>query len=269
MSVLFITGAGRGIGAETARLAVARGHRVAIADIDADAARSMAGSLGENALAIELDVRDAAGWTRALDEAWARFDGVDVLVNNAAVVHSGLLHELALDVHRQIFEVNVLGLIAGIQAAVPRFLERGRGHIVTVASAQSFVPVPGEISYAATKHALRAISHGLALELRDTPLRFTIVYPPAVETPMLESLMDDDANAIAFADPPMPASVVAEAILKAVDRRPAEVFIPPFRGRLLRELGTRPAIMRRLLLSAEKRGRKRLAELRRQRRGGR
>jgi NAD(P)-dependent dehydrogenase (short-subunit alcohol dehydrogenase family) len=268
MRVLFITGAGGGIGAETARLAVGRGHRVVIADIDAEAARSVAGSLGEAALGIELDVRDAAGWTRALDEAWARFGGVDVLVNNAAVVQSGRLHELPLDVHRQVLEVNVLGVIAGIQGAVPRFLERGGGHIVTVASAQSFVPVPGEVSYAATKHALRAITHGLVFELRDTPLDFTIVYVPAVETPMLESLIDDDANAIAFADPPVPASVVAEAILNAVEHRPVEVFIPRFRGRLLRALSTRPKIMRRLLLSAEKRGRKRLVELRRQRRAG-
>jgi NADP-dependent 3-hydroxy acid dehydrogenase YdfG len=92
-SVFFITGAASGIGAATAELATSLGHRVAACDLNLEAASALARRLGENTLPIPLEVRESESWERALDAAWAWSGGVDVLVNNAGVIHTGWVRE--------------------------------------------------------------------------------------------------------------------------------------------------------------------------------
>src|SRR5690606_31764054 len=110
-AVFFVTGAARGIGAAFARLAVGRGRRVVLADVDETGAKTLAAELGERACAVALDVRDAAAWEEALDAAWARFGRVDVLVNNAGLLHPGTLLDHSDAELRQMLDVNVLGVI--------------------------------------------------------------------------------------------------------------------------------------------------------------
>jgi NAD(P)-dependent dehydrogenase (short-subunit alcohol dehydrogenase family) len=257
--VLFITGAARGIGAATAQDAVARGYRVALADIDGAAARALAVQLGGNALGLDLDVRDPAQWQRALDAAWAHFGTVDVLVNNAGVVHTGYVLDVPFERHRHTVEVNYLGNIAGVLAALPRFIAQGHGHLITICSLTAYMPFPSLASYAGTKHALRGFHHTLAWEYREQPLDFTIVYPPAVETPMLQQEAQDDSAAAAFGEPPISAGTMARHIVDAVARKPREVTVPAFQGWLLRAFGAFVWIMRIVLADLEKHGRKNLA----------
>jgi NAD(P)-dependent dehydrogenase (short-subunit alcohol dehydrogenase family) len=261
-TVLFITGAARGIGAATAREAVARGYRVAVADIDLAAAETLARNLGEAALPLALDVREPKQWQQALDQAWQRFGRVDVLVNNAGVVHTGYVLDVPLEHHRHTMEVNYLGNIAGVLAALPRFIVQGHGHLITVCSLTAYMPFPSLASYAGTKHALRGFHHTLAWEYRKQPLDFTIVYPPAVETPMLEQESRDDSAAAAFGEPPIAPEVMARAIVEAVRTRPREVTVPAFQGWLLRAFGAFVWIMRIVLADLEKHGKKNLAERR-------
>ena len=129
---LLITGAASGIGAATARLAAERGHRVILADINVEGARAVAEAIGENAVAAGLDITSEAQWDRVLDEAWARFGGLDVLVNNAAIVHAGRAENVSIAQHQRTLDVNFMGPARGMLKALPRFKKQGSCYLVSV-----------------------------------------------------------------------------------------------------------------------------------------
>ncbi len=257
-----LTGGASGIGAATAELLVARGHRVAVCDVNREATLNLCAKLGERAHPLYLDVRQYTEWERALNETWNELGGVDVLINNAGLVHTGLSHEVPLEKLSHMVDVNLVGVINGVHSAVPRFLEQGYGHVINTASLASFIPLPGTAVYAATKHAVRAFTHGCAIELGDTPVKFTLVCPGAVETPMLAKQVDDDAAALSFSDKPLAPQSVAQAILKAAEEQPREILVPPVRGNLLRLAGAFPGIVNRMFPAAQRRGRAELARRR-------
>ncbi|WP_298723709.1 SDR family oxidoreductase [uncultured Ferrovibrio sp.] len=236
--VVMITGAASGIGAATAKLAVAAGYRVVIADIDLDKAQATAKLLGPHTWPVKLDITLESDWEAALDRVWEVEGRLDVLINNAAIVHTGWARDLPLSAHRQTMETNCMGAINGMMTALPRLKAQGSGHLVTVASMVAFIPYPGLASYAAAKHALRAFHVALAIEERDSPVDFSLIYPGATETPMLEKEAKDDALALAFAGKPMMPEDVAAAILEALRTRPDEVYLPPERGPVVRKMGT-------------------------------
>ena len=266
-TVWLITGGASGVGAATATLAAGRGQRVAVADINLEGARAVCQRLGDGAVPVSLDVRDPTQWERTLDEVWQRFGRVDILVNNAGLVHIGFTIDLSIEKLRHMVEVNVLGVVNGVRTVVPRFLAQGGGHVINVGSLAGFVPMPGQALYAGTKHAVRAFTHGCALELRHTPVRFTLVCPAAIDTPMLRQQIGSDAATLSFADAALTAEQVADAVWRAAEEQPSEILLPKARGELLRLAGTFPAIVKRLIGGAEARGRKELAR-RRQREGG-
>jgi len=260
---IFITGAANGIGAATARAVAARGWRVAVADIDFDGALRRAAEIGERAVGVALDVRDAAQWESALDAAAIRFGRTDVLVNNAGIIQTGYFRDVDLEQHRRMIEVNYLGMITGMKAVLPRMKQQGRGHIVNVCSMTAFLPMTGMASYAGTKHAIRACHHGVAIEERDGPVTFSIVHPPATETAMLEQELRDDSAGLAFTDPSVKPEVVAAAIVRAIDEKPREVVMPALEGQVLRLFGAQPALTYRLIPRAEAKGRRNMLKRRR------
>lgn len=257
--IYLITGAASGIGAATARLAAAQGKTVVLADINAAGAQALAAEIGGNAVATRLDIRSQESWDTVLDDVWQRFGRLDVLVNNAAIVHTGYARDVALEKHEQTLTTNFLGPLIGTLAALSRFRRQGSGHIVTICSMTAFLPFPGLASYAAAKHALRAFHHAVAIEERDAPVDFTIIHPTSTETPMLEKEAEDDALALAFAGPSMTAEQVAAVIMKAIKAKTIEVFMPPERGRIVRAVGTNPRRLRELVEKNEVIGRERLA----------
>ncbi|MGH8160244.1 MAG: SDR family oxidoreductase [Rhodanobacter sp.] len=254
--VLLITGAASGIGAATARQAIKAGDKVAIADIDAAGAQALARELGERALAITLDVRSPDQWNACLDATWQHFGRLDVLINNAGIVHTGYTRDVTIEQHRRTVEINFMGPMYGMTLALPRFQDQGSGHLLTVCSMTSFLPMPGMASYAGTKHALRAFHHSLALEERHGPLHFTIIHPPSTETAMLEQELRDDSAVLAFTEKSVTADFVAQTILRAIETRPHEVVMPWAFGRFLRMFGANTSIMRRMIDGAEKKGRR-------------
>lgn len=235
--VVMITGAASGIGAAVAELAVAAGDHVVIADIDLRRAEATAEHLGNNAWALELDIKSEMEWNSALEKVYEREGRLDVLVNNAAIVHTGWARDLPVSAHIDTIETNCFGAITGMMSALPRFKEQGSGHLITVASMVAFLPYPGLASYAAAKHALRAFHVALAIEERESPVDFTLVYPGATETPMLEKESLDDTMALAFAGLPMTAMHVAANIVQAMETRPDEIYLPPERGDAVKALG--------------------------------
>ncbi|MDR3471006.1 MAG: SDR family NAD(P)-dependent oxidoreductase [Devosia sp.] len=256
--VLFVTGAASGIGAAIARRAVERGDRVVLADINLAGAKAVASGLGDAALAVQLDITDPSAWESALDAAWARFGRVDVLINNAAVVHVGRAENVALAQHQQTLNVNFMGPLTGMLAILPRFQAEGRGQFVTVCSMTAFLPFPGLASYAAAKHALRAFHHGFAIEQRNSPFAFSIIHPTSTETPMLEQEAASDEAPLCFSSTSVTADYVAGVVLQAMDRKTIEVFMPPDRAKTVRLLGTNPRRLKAMVDQGEAIGAERL-----------
>lgn len=214
---------------------------------------------------MQLDVRDPAAWERVLDETWEKLGGVDVLVNNAGLIHTGWVNEQPFDQFQHMIDVNFYGVVHGCRAAVPRMIAQGRGHIVNLGSLAAYTTLPGQTVYSASKHAVRAFNHGYALELRDTPITFTLICPAAVNTPMWQKQIHDDAAALSFADAILEPEQVAEAILRAATKRPREIMIPAFKGGSLKVFGNFPGFMARMLAMAEKTGRKKMQRMREER----
>jgi NAD(P)-dependent dehydrogenase (short-subunit alcohol dehydrogenase family) len=257
--VMLVTGGASGIGAAIAKLAVRQGDRVAIGDIDFEAAKALAAQLGEHALALDLNICSRESWREALDATCVRFGRLDILVNNAGVAHPGLTKDVSFEMHEQTLRVNALGPLLGAMVVVPYFRAQAAGHIVTVCSMTSFLTLPGLVSYAASKHALRAIHFGIALEERGSPIDFTIVHPGATETPMLEKEAEKNVVA-AFSRAPAQPEEIAATILKAIRGRKIEVCIPAARGRVVKAIGTNPRRLFEVVQRNEEIGAKMLAD---------
>jgi NAD(P)-dependent dehydrogenase (short-subunit alcohol dehydrogenase family) len=251
----FITGAASGIGAATAELLAGRGDHVVIADINVDAAENLAKRLGHETIALELDITSEAGWETALDETVARFGSLDVLINNAGIVETGYARDVSVARHQRTISTNFMGPLIGTLAALRRFRTQGHGHIVTVCSMTAFLPFPGLASYAASKHALRAFHHAVAIEERHNPIDFTIVHPTSTETPMLEQEAADESAAFAFVATSVSAAFVAETIVTAADNKTREVFMPPEGADDIIRLGVRPDKLLEIFDGAEQFGR--------------
>jgi NAD(P)-dependent dehydrogenase (short-subunit alcohol dehydrogenase family) len=244
--VIFLTGAASGIGAATAKQLIQQGDVVTLADINVEGAKSIAAELGERAHVAGLDITSSAAWDRALDATIERFGRLDVLINNAAIVITGNARDVSVDQHRRTHETNFIGPLTGILAALRRFSVQGHGHIVTICSMTSFVPSPGIASYGASKQALRAFHHAIALEERHQPIDFTIVHPTATETPMLEQEERDDSCGFAFVAEPVTADAVAATIVAAIRKKSIEVCMPPEQARTIQRLGTDARQLRKM-----------------------
>ncbi|SFI57998.1 Short-chain dehydrogenase [Caulobacter sp. UNC279MFTsu5.1] len=239
-----ITGAASGIGAAIAtKLAHAR-QNVMLADINAEGATALAQTLGERASAVALDIRDPAAWERAFDATIARFGSFDVLINNAGLVRTGLAKNVAIADHQLTMDTNVMGPVTGMVGAFKRFQKQGAGHLVTVCSMTSFMPFPGVAIYGASKHALRAFHHGMAIEERHSGIDFTIVHPTATETPMLELEAADPDAVMCFVAPSVSADTVADTVVKAIKRKAIEVCMPQAGSGRVKALGVDPKKLR-------------------------
>lgn len=255
---VLITGGASGIGKATALLMASQGWTVAIADIDKARAAMVAKTCGDPAFAVALDIRSEVQWSRVLDRIWKRFGRLDVLINNAAVVHTGYARDIPIRLHADTMDTNFIGPLTGMMTALPRFKKQGHGHLVTVASMTSFIPFPGLSTYAAAKHALRAFHLAVAFEERASGLDFTIVYPGATETPMLEKEARDDATKMAFAGNSVGPEVIADVIFQAIAKKKIEAYYPPERGKVVRRIGVNVKALREMVERNEILGAERL-----------
>ncbi|MGK8504197.1 SDR family NAD(P)-dependent oxidoreductase [Nocardia asiatica] len=215
---VLITGGGRGIGRATAASFAAKGARVVLADVDKPAADEAAAAIG--ARAFELDVRSRDQW----DEVVAAVGGVDVLVNNAGVMPAGAFLTEPDAVGRATLDINVWGLIHGMRAVAPGMIERGRGHIVNVASLAGKVPIPGLAVYNASKFAAVGLSAATRLEFAGQGVSVSCVLPSAVRTRLSSGLR------LGHGMPTVDPEDVAAAILRTCATRRAEVAVPSYLG---------------------------------------
>ena len=226
-----VTGASAGIGEATARALAAQGAKVAVAArrldrLDALTERITNG--GGDALPLECDVADAGQVSRvvqAVQEKWGR---VDILVSSAGVPVLGPILNADTDEWRRAFEVNVLGLMYAVHAALPAMKAQGGGHIVNISSTASRVAPAGMGVYAATKWAVNAFSESLRQEAAAYKVRVTVIEPGMVATDFAGSITHEPARQalearLASLKPLDPADIAA-AVVYAVTQ-PAHVSV--------------------------------------------
>lgn len=177
--VAIVTGAAQGTGAAIARLFVEEGARVALGDVKEEAGRAQAEALGPSARFVPLDVRRPESWQAAVRGTLEAFGGLDVLVNNAAILLIAPLSRTSREDFLRIVEVNQLGPFLGIQAVAGIMKARGGGSIVNVASSDGIKGMNGVVAYASSKWAVRGLTKSAAIELGKYGIRINAICPEA------------------------------------------------------------------------------------------
>src|SRR5437588_2388797 len=185
--VTLVTGAARGIGAATARLLVDEGGKVAIADVLDEEAGVLAKELGDDTVAVHLDVSSEADWTAAVELVESRFGRLDALVNNAAILRFGAIESTSLDDYLAVIRVNQVGTFLGIRAALPALRRAGGGSIVNMSSVDGMRGSPNQVAYNSSKFAVRGITKTAAVELGPDGIRVNSVHPGGIDTPMVRA----------------------------------------------------------------------------------
>ena len=171
------------------------GAWVALADINLDAAKSVARAIGNNAIAVRCDVTKKADIAAAVEETLTAFGGLDILVNNAGATHVNKpMLEIGEAEFDKIYAVNVKGIFLFCQAVVPHFRKPSGGVIINIGSTAAMRPRPGPSAYTGTKGAVHTLTKALAGELAEDHIRVCAIAPVATETPLLPSFLGPKAG---------------------------------------------------------------------------
>lgn len=193
-----ITGAGDGMGRAAARLFAAEGARVAVLDIDFEAAQRTVADIdgaGGAGFAVSADVSELDAVSRAVEEAVAVLGGLNVVYNNAGVwlPGDGSVTDVAPEVWRRTFAINVDGTYHVCRESIPRMIQTGGGSIINVASINAFRPEPVYDAYAATKGAIVALTRSIAQCYAPSGVRANALVPGTMETAMTRDMLRDNA----------------------------------------------------------------------------
>ena len=211
MSTVVITGGSRGIGRAAVERFAASGHRVYfLYEKNHQAAREVAQATG--AVPICCDVADGA----AVEQAFAQIPDVDILICNAGICHYGLMSMMTEEQWNRIFAVNVGGIYHCVNAAMPHFLHKQAGSIVTVSSMWGRVGASCEAAYSATKGAVIALTRALAQELGPSGIRVNCVAPGVIATDMCAGV-DPEILADMAGDTPVGRNGTPQDVAKAME----------------------------------------------------
>jgi NAD(P)-dependent dehydrogenase (short-subunit alcohol dehydrogenase family) len=243
MKTAVVTGAGKGLGREIAKGLAKKGFAVLVTDIDGEAARATAETIGAGAWSIQQDVRDPASH-QAIARAANERGVLGLWVNNAGVLHTGNVWDHSDEVVRQMIDVNLLGMIWGSRAAVDAMRAQG-GHLINIASLSSITPVPGLAIYGATKQAVLGFTISLAgdLERAALPIKVSAVCPDGIDTDMVRNVRGSKQAGIVFAAPKLlTVEEVTNVVLELVDKPKLAVSVPRSRAALAHALRPFPAL---------------------------
>jgi len=179
-----ITGASQGMGEATARLFKEAGCKVALGDVNVEKGRAVSKSLGRNALFRKLDVSKERDWQGMVGQVMKRWGQIDILINNAGLVHFTPIEAFSGDDFDRVIGVNTKGPLLGVKTVVPHMKAGGGGSIVNISSVDGLRGCNGLTVYTASKWALRGVSKGLAYELGGHNIRVNSIHPGGVDTPM-------------------------------------------------------------------------------------
>ena len=243
----FVTGGASGIGLAMAQRFAAEGMRVVIADVEDEALEGAVADLrarNADVLGIKLDVRDRDAWAAAAEEVEAAFGPVHVLCNNAGVGAGGPIEGCTYNDWDWTLDVNVGGVVNGIQTFMERMLANGEpAHIVNTASMAGIGGAPGMAIYSASKFAVVGMSEAMAADLTETPVNVSVLCPGFVKTRILESgrnrpaelendrvrefTPEQEAMAQALMAGALPPEHVAECVIDAMREERFWIFTHP------------------------------------------
>jgi short-subunit dehydrogenase len=229
--VIVITGASSGIGLVTARMAARRCARVVLTARNHEALKQLAEEIkgdesnGGVATFIAADVADESALRRVAAEAISRFGRIDTWVNGAGVTVYGRLTDVSLDDQRRVFETNFWGVVIGSRIAVQHLRKEG-GALINIGSTLSDRAVPLQGIYCASKHAVKAYTDALRMEVEHDalPISVTLVKPGAIDTPYVEHAKNYLSNEPTNPPPVYAPEVVAETILHCAEHPVRDVF---------------------------------------------
>ncbi len=199
--VSLVTGGAMGIGEEIVRFLAREGSKVVITDINEEKGKAVADSLGENALFIRQDVSDENQWIAAIEKTLSVFGRLDVLVNNAGIVHVADVEETTMKDWRTVHAVHMDGAFLGCKHAIPAMRKSGGGSIVNMSSLAAIGGYPKVFAYAASKGAIRSMTKSIAVHCAQMKynIRCNSVHPGVIETPLVRQFLETVAD-----DPTVP-----------------------------------------------------------------
>lgn len=190
--VALVTGAGSGVGLETARLLLKEGAYVALTDINTEAGAAALAELhsafGERVIYVRHDVSSEVDWQGAIAATQEKFGPLDILINNAGILLPGSIATATLAQFRQLMQINADSCFLGCQMGVAALRERG-GSIVNMASVSTWLPIENYAGYSASKAAVAALTRATALYCRKNRLavRVNSLHPDGIYTPMMQA----------------------------------------------------------------------------------
>jgi short-subunit dehydrogenase len=244
--VVAITGGARGIGRATATAFATAGAKVAIGDLDVELAEKAAvdieNATGSRVVGLPLDVTQQSSFEQFINDAEAALGPIDVLINNAGIMPTGLFIDEEPSATDRMIDINLRGVITGSRLAARRFADRGSGVIINVASLAGVSGFAGLATYCATKHAVIGFSEALAAEMRDQGVGVTVVLPGVVRTELSAGAsVPKWMQPISTVDP----ADVANAMVAAVNSNKFRVPVPGRMGAMLFAMSLMPPRIRR------------------------
>jgi NAD(P)-dependent dehydrogenase (short-subunit alcohol dehydrogenase family) len=228
---VFITGAARGIGAETARRVAARGASVALVGLEPDELARVAAQCGTNAAWFECDVTDWDALAAAVEGTVERFGGVDVVMANAGIAPGGMTRSIDPAAFERTLEVNLMGVWRTVRSCLPHVIER-QGYVLVTASLAAAIHGPGMAAYSAAKAGAEAFADSLRIEVKRLGVDVGVAYFAFIDTdmvrgadahPVLGSLRQDNLGPFGRT---YPVSAVGKAVAEGMERRRRWIVVP-------------------------------------------
>jgi NAD(P)-dependent dehydrogenase (short-subunit alcohol dehydrogenase family) len=235
--VVLVTGAARGIGAETAKELARRGARLVLTDLDAEPLQAVVASVGSDvAMGVVADVCDLHAMERAVAAGVSRFGGVDVVVANAGIASYGSILAVDPATFRRVVDVNVNGVFHTVRAALPSLIER-KGYVLVVSSLAAFAPAPGLAAYNASKAAAEQLANALRVEVDHYGVAVGTAHMSWVDTPLVQDAKRDLSSFRDLVEHlPFPLNRTSavdpciQAFVAAIERRRRRVYFPGWVG---------------------------------------
>lgn len=235
---VFITGAARGIGAESARRLHAKGANLALVGLEPERLEALAAELGDRVAVFEADTTDSAALDRAVAGTVERFGGIDVAIANAGIQRSGAVLTADPDAIERTIEVNLLGVWRTDRAVLPHIIER-KCYLLNIASLAAISHAPLMSAYTASKAGVEAFTDALRVETAPTGARVGCAYFGFIDTDIVRGSFAQPSNQAMLKmlpgpiAKPAPLSQAIDAIEKGVERRSSKVWAPRFVGPLM------------------------------------
>lgn len=245
-----VTGAGQGLGRRIAGRLARLGYVVHVTDVDGALAQEAVSEIGAESRASTLDVRDGDACRSVARRVVEDHGGLDLWVNNAGVLETGPIWQGEMDTWERVIDINLVGTLHGLAAALEVMRPAGRGHVVNIASLAGLVAVPGESVYAATKHGVLGLSQSTLADLRCegiSGIDISCICPDGMWTPMLHDRLTETEAAMSFSGVLLGPDEVAEVVENVVKRPRPVVSAPRWRGGLARVSALTPRLALRLL----------------------